>query len=50
MTGQPALETWCGGALDDALGEVRDRFGSGAITRAVMLGRDEDLSVPLLPD
>jgi DNA polymerase-4 len=39
-----------GDALDAALDEVRDRFGSTAITRAVLLGRDEDLSVPLLPD
>jgi DNA polymerase-4 len=29
---------------------VRDRFGSKAITRAVLLGRDPGLSVPLLPD
>ncbi len=37
-------------ALDAALDEVRDRFGSAAITRAVLLGRDQGLSVPLLPD
>ena len=37
-------------ALDTALDEVRDRFGSAAITRAVLLGRDQGLSVPLLPD
>ena len=37
-------------ALDTALDDVRDRFGSGAITRAVLLGRDQGLSVPLLPD
>ena len=37
-------------ALDVALDQVRDRFGSGAITRAVLLGRDERPSVPLLPD
>ena len=29
---------------------VRDRFGSAAITRAVLLGRDQGISVPLLPD
>jgi DNA polymerase IV len=39
-----------GGALDAALDEVRDRFGSAAITRAVLLGQDPGLSVPLLPD
>jgi DNA polymerase IV len=37
-------------ALDAALDEVRDRFGSTAVTRAVLLGRDQGLSVPLLPD
>ena len=37
-------------ALDAALDEVRDRFGSTAITRAVLLGRDQGLTVPLLPD
>jgi DNA polymerase IV len=37
-------------ALDGALDQVRDRFGSKAVTRAVLLGRDHGLSVPLLPD
>ncbi len=37
-------------ALDVSLDEVRERFGSKAITRAVLLGRREGLSVPLLPD
>jgi DNA polymerase IV len=37
-------------AMDVTLDEVRDRFGSGAITRAVLLGRDHGQSVPLLPD
>jgi DNA polymerase-4 len=37
-------------ALDAALDEVRNRFGSAAITRAVLLGRDQGLSVPPLPD
>jgi DNA polymerase-4 len=39
-----------GAALDAALDEVRDRFGSDAVTRAVLLGRDQGLSVPMLPD
>jgi DNA polymerase-4 len=37
-------------ALDAVLDEVRERFGSTAMTRAVLLGRDQGLSVPLLPD
>jgi DNA polymerase IV len=38
------------GALDAALDEVRGRFGTGAVTRAVLLGRDQGISMPLLPD
>ena len=37
-------------SIDTTLDDVRDRFGSSAITRAVLLGRDPGLSVPLLPD
>jgi DNA polymerase-4 len=37
-------------ALDAAVDEIRDRFGSTAITRAVLLGRDPGFVVPLLPD
>jgi DNA polymerase-4 len=36
--------------IDAAIDEVRERFGSAAITRAVLIGRDEGLSMPLLPD
>ena len=39
-----------GAALDAALDDVRDRFGSDAVTRAVLLGRDHGQSVPMLPD
>jgi DNA polymerase-4 len=39
-----------GSTLDVALDDVRDRFGSAAVTRAVLLGRDPGPSVPLLPD
>jgi DNA polymerase-4 len=39
-----------GGSLDATVDDVRDRFGSAAITRAVLLGRDHGPSVPLLPD
>jgi DNA polymerase-4 len=37
-------------ALDAALDEVRERYGSKAVMRAVLLGRDTGLVVPLLPD
>ena len=37
-------------ALDAALDEVRERFGSGAILRAVLLGRRQGMAMPLLPD
>jgi DNA polymerase-4 len=36
--------------IDATLDNVRDRFGSAAITRAVLLGRDQGPAVPLLPD
>ena len=36
--------------IDAAIDEVRERFGSAAITRAVLIGRDQGLSMPLLPD
>ena len=38
------------GALDTAVDGVRDRFGSASVTRAVLLGREPGLSVPMLPD
>ena len=44
------LDSHSGGALDAALDDVRDRFGSAAVTRAVLLGRDQGITVPLLPD
>jgi DNA polymerase IV len=37
-------------ALDAALDEVRQRFGTMAITRAVLLGRGQGETMPLLPD
>jgi DNA polymerase-4 len=39
-----------GATLDAALDDVRGRFGTGAVTRAVLLGRDQGMTVPLLPD
>ena len=38
------------GALDAALDGVRERFGTRAITRGVLLGRDQGIAMPLLPD
>jgi DNA polymerase-4 len=39
-----------GPALDTALDSVRDRFGSSAVGRAALLGKDRGWSMPLLPD
>ncbi len=38
------------GALDTALDNVRHRFGSAAVTRGVLVGRDTGPSMPMLPD
>jgi DNA polymerase-4 len=37
-------------SLDTAVDAVRERFGSTAVTRATLLGRDTGLMIPLLPD
>ena len=37
-------------ALDAALDEVRERYGSAAVTRGVLVGRDPGVVMPLLPD
>jgi DNA polymerase-4 len=39
-----------GDALDVALDGVRERFGTAAVTRVALLGRDHGVTVPLLPD
>ena len=39
-----------GNALDDAVDGLNDRFGSSTVTRAVLLGKDPGISVPLLPE
>jgi DNA polymerase IV len=39
-----------GWTLDAAVDEVRDRFGSAALKRAVLVGRNEGWEMPLLPD
>lgn len=44
------LEGKHGDELDAAVDAVRDRFGSDAITRGVLVGRDAGVSVPRLPD
>jgi len=36
--------------LDRAMDGVRERFGTTALTRAVLLGRDQGMTVPMLPD
>jgi DNA polymerase-4 len=36
--------------LDAALDAIRDRFGSSAVTRGTLVGRDPGWVVPLLPD
>lgn len=37
-------------SLDGVLDQVRDRYGTTSITRAILIGSDPGLSVPLLPD
>jgi DNA polymerase-4 len=44
------FETHDSTTLDGAVDVIRDRYGTAAITRAVLLGRDPGLTVPLLPD
>jgi DNA polymerase-4 len=44
------FDVWRTPAIDAAMDGLRDRFGSTAVTRAVLLGRREGLSPPLLPD
>ncbi|MGZ4695248.1 MAG: DNA polymerase IV [Acidimicrobiales bacterium] len=39
-----------GTALDRTIDDLRERFGSSAITRAVLLDRDPGWSMPMLPD
>ena len=44
------LDRHSNAALDAALDEVRARFGSAAVSRAVLLGRNQGLVIPMLPD
>jgi len=48
-SGQLALDDRTA-ALDSTLDDLRERFGTEAITRAVLLGRDEHPRLPQLPD
>ncbi len=43
-------EDWRPYALDAALDEVRERFGFSSVTRGVLVGRDQGVAMPLLPD
>jgi DNA polymerase-4 len=36
--------------MDSAIDVVRNRFGTGAITRGVLVGRDNGFEMPHLPD
>ncbi|MGC4175872.1 DNA polymerase IV [Demequina sp.] len=49
---QPELPIdWHDGArLDTALDAVRDKFGARAVTRAALIGRDQGVSAPRLPE
>ena len=44
------FDPYAEGALDTTLDTLKDRFGSGSVTRAVLLGREQGPTVPLLPD
>lgn len=43
-------DDWRPDALDAALDEARDRFGADAVTRAVLVGREPGVVMPVLPD
>jgi DNA polymerase IV len=47
---QLALPFERSGRLDAALDDVRARYGAAAVVRGALVGRDQGLSVPLLPD
>jgi DNA polymerase IV len=44
------FDRYAGGCLDAALDDVRERFGSAAVTRAAQLGQRQGFTVPMLPD
>ncbi len=36
--------------LDNTLDEIRKRFGSSAVTRGALVGKDSGMIMPMLPD
>jgi DNA polymerase-4 len=44
------FDATAGDSLDSAVDEVRNRFGTSAVTRAVLLGHDPGPSALMLPD
>jgi len=44
------FDPWSRDNVDTAVDAVRDRFGSSAVTRAALLGREPGFTVPMLPD
>ncbi|HVL04406.1 MAG TPA: DNA polymerase IV [Acidimicrobiales bacterium] len=44
------FDRFAGGALDAAVDDVRERFGSASLTRAAQLGQRQGITVPMLPD
>jgi DNA polymerase IV len=44
------LDARSGAALDSTVDAIRERFGTTSISRAMLLGHDPGISVPLLPD
>jgi DNA polymerase IV len=44
------LDRAAGEDLDAAVDAIRERFGSASVGRAVLLGRDQGITVPMLPD
>jgi DNA polymerase-4 len=44
------LDAGDGAPLDAAVDEIRNRYGSDAVTRGVLVGRRAGLTMPLLPD
>lgn len=37
-------------SIDEAVDQIRQRYGKSAVTRAVLVGRDPGIEMPHLPD